>query len=190
MKITDLAYLTRSQLTSLATAMAQMKVDGFKGTSKTILKVFSCMESKSVEALLSEIDKRHSKAYKIKRKEITVFEYLNGEKRLSQVDVIIDVKGFSSNYINIFNSIFDLDYNCLSNKTYPSISSGGRQNTYSCEEQNENLQMAINYSFELCKQINKIRKNDVVVKDFEKDGWTVLVKKINKELKCEVIEND
>lgn len=175
MKISKLSCFTRSQITALATAMAQIKVAGFKGTQKSIVSAFAALESLNLEAFLSSLDKRHREAYSITKQEACFIKNKYGLYILSSVNVSIDVVGFTSDYIVIYQSFItdinkEKDTFILSENIFPSISSGGRNSsTLTASEKNNNLQLSINKSFEICNQIIENRLSSPEF--FKNNGW-------------------
>lgn len=178
MKISNLAYITRSQITALATAMAQIKIPNFKASQKSIVSVFAALESLNLESFLALIDKEHEEAYKITEKVAKFLKDKEGKYHLVSVDVSIAVFGYSSErYITICSGIMnkideDKNHFVLSEQyIYPQISSGGRNSRFLNKVLNKNLRLAINKSFEICEEVvdNIFSNHDV----FEKNGWDV-----------------
>ena len=178
MKLSDLSFITAEQLSGLFTAIANARVPGLKVTTKKLLHAVAQNEEVAPDALMAKLNTLYREAYQYTRMEAEFVRWPDGKTYLSKVDVEMDVAGYASRYISIYNSTFDFDNGCIKNNTFPNISGGGREHGYDAEKQVQNLQWATNAAFELCKYINRNRMI-ITPEELKSKGWEIRISQVN-----------
>ena len=175
MKLSNLPFITFNQLSAIATAISNTRVQGLKANTKKLLQAFAQNEEVSEDALKSKIQKIHDDAYYFQRKKADFVKFPDGKVSLVCVDIDINVNGYSSRTISIYNSVLDFDAYCMTANCFPNIAFNNGDRDMPIEKRLHNLQWATNAAFELCQYLNSNRKV-ITAEDLKKQGFDVDIK--------------
>lgn len=165
-------FLSRTEITNLATKIANTKIDGAKIKARSFLKLLASLSGfSSSEAYLNDIEKARELAFEIITQEV-VFDYSDSVKgKLVGVSLEIKVKGYWSSNIRIMDAIIDDAGYLMKCEVRANIGGGESENPIiTVNERMESNQIALNYAFGTSEWINSNIKQ---LKPSDFDGWKI-----------------
>lgn len=180
MKLSTLAYITPSQISALAVAIAKTKVPGLKTNAKKLLTAFAQIEGVSEEALAPKIDKLHNSAYQFSNQEAEFMELENGDVNLIKISADISVSGFSERTITMHNAIMDFDRVHMSSNLIPRCNHNDGDTQVPVNTRLRNLQLANNAAYEHCMFIND-NVASITPEQLRALGYSVIIRQLKKE---------
>lgn len=173
MKLELHRFFQRKEISNLATAIANTKVDGMKVRAKSFLKALAILsEESNYEDFLNNIDAKHQEAFSITRKEV-VFDYTkSSEGKLVGVIVDVIITGNWIQTVSIHDGIIG-DDGYLDKCIVRGLVDGGRGNNsdVSIEKNLEYTQTTLNYLFGIANWINTNKKT-LTPSDFD-SSWHI-----------------
>lgn len=173
MKIKLHRFLSRTQITNLATMLSEPRVDGLKVKPKLFIKALACIYgNRTPEAYLDAVTKFHEEAFSVVRKEV-MFDYTGNETpKLVSVILELRVRGYWTETVRIHDGIIGEDGYLLKCEVQANIGGGGveRDTDTTAAERMEYSQVAANYAFDICHWINENKKS---LRPSDFSGWDI-----------------
>lgn len=160
-------FLSRSQITALASAVANANVDGAKVKAKAFLRILAKLSGcRNEEAFLHAVEIERSKAFSATHQKVFF-----SKGKLVGIELTLNVRGYWDNTVRIFDAFLDKEGYLAKCEVRANI--GGGEDSASgvtLAERMESSQIALNYAFEICEWVNANRKK-LTPSDFE--GWKI-----------------
>lgn len=167
-------FLQRKQISNLATAVANAKVDGVKVRAVPFLRVLASLAGfKSHDEFLQDIDAKQAEAFTLDKKEV-MFDYSSSsEGKLVRVVVEPIINGHWIHSVGIHDGIIGAN-GYIDRITVRGMVDGGLKSDsgLSAEQVNEYRQITLNYLFDLASWLNE-HKTELRASDFD-DSWTIV----------------
>lgn len=173
MKLELHRFFQRKEISNLATAIANTRVDGMKVRAKSFLKALAILsEENNYEDFLNSIEAKHQEAFSIARKEAT-FDYTKSrEGKLVGIVIDVIITGNWTQTVSIHDEIIG-DDGYLDKCIVRGLVDGGRSNNsdVSIEKTLEYTQITLNYLFGIANWINTNKKT-LTPPDFD-SSWCI-----------------
>ncbi len=175
-------YLSRKQITSFLTEIANTKVNGLKVKTKSLLNALAQREGySSSEAYLNSIDKQREGAFTVTNKGVVFYE-TNGVFKLVSIQMELKVNGYFDRTISIVDGMIGNDgylMKCEVNGTVGTsgalrieVNSGSDKYRDKITERMKYSQIALNYAMDLAIFVNS---NIKLLHPSDFDGWDVKI---------------